>query len=373
MKVRVLLIEDNKADQAIIKTCLESNTYKLKTVSTLEEAIASLEKTYDLVLMDLGLPDSKGISTYHKVRDRAPALPIIVLSGINDQQIALDAISKGAQDFLVKGKFNPRNLSRTIRFALLRHEMEKMKVEKEKIKERENFSAMLNHNLRVPLIGMENVLHPLINGVYGELSEEVKEAMKTLLRATNNTHSHIKRALEAYQLNSKESCLPLEKLDLNEILNRCIEEVKHFYAKKNVSIHLEISDELPNLTGNEYSIYTLFLNLIDNALKFSPQGETIQIFASAIEQERVLIALKNKGQPIPQDKQEKAFEYFFSTSPQNNSGMARNSDTGVSIGVGLYLCKRIVSEHGGTIKLASDSNGTKVVVELPLTRDSVTF
>lgn len=373
MKVRVLLIEDNKADQAIINTCLESNVYNLKTVSTLKDAINSLEKTYDLVLMDLGLPDSKGLSTYLEVRDRVPSVPIIVLSGLNDQKIALDAISKGAQDFLVKGKFNPRNLNRIIRFALLRHEMEKMKVEKERMKERENFSAMLNHNLRVPLIGMENVLEPLINGVYGELTDEVKEAMKTLLRATNNTHSHIKRALEAYQLNTAESSLTLESIDLKAIINRCTEEVRHFYTHQNLNIHIEFSDDLPEVTGNEYSIYTLFLNLIDNALKFSPPGETVQIYASTLDPERISIALKNKGQPIPEDKQNKVFDYFFSTASQNKTGKATEGDAGVSVGVGLYLCKRIVSEHGGEIKLTSSAGGTHVVVELPTNRESVSL
>ena len=355
MKIKVLLIEDNQADQKIVRHCLKSDEYDLKLAGSLAEAADQLLETHNIILMDLNLPDSRGLMTYNRVRAKAPNLPIIIMSGSSDQAMAMDAIADGAQDFIVKGRFDPRNLNRTIRYALLRHEVEKLKLERERIKEREDFSAMLTHNLRVPLIGMENVLRPLISGVLGELSTDVKSAMETLLGATTSTHAHIKRALEAYQLYNQEDDIARTTIALSKIFERCIEEVSLAYKEKELQIEYRSSGQEVVLSGNEYSIYTLFLNLLDNAAKFSPAKGLVSVYVSQLAEDTITVAIKNKGRDIPISKLEKLFDYFYPTNTR---------EQGVNAGVGLYLCKQVVDKHGGDIEITSKNGTITVVVEL---------
>lgn len=359
MKIKVLLIEDNPADQKIVDRCLHNEEYNLEIAGSLKEATEHLNQLPNIILMDLNLPDSRGLATYLSMRQYAPRLPIIIMSGTNDQSLAMEAIANGAQDFIVKGKYDPRHLNRTIRYALLRHEVEKLKLEKERMKERENFSAMLTHNLRVPLIGMENVLRPLIDGALGELTEDVRAAMETLLSATTSTHAHIKRALEAYQLQNQEGDSTGTAIDLNLLLERCINEINLAYKEKKLEFLYRSSGDMQPFEGNEYSIYTLFLNLLDNAAKFSPASSTISVYVSQLSENLITAIIKNNGKDIPQSKLEKLFDYFYPTNTK---------EQGVNAGVGLYLCKRVVENHEGTIEITSEKGTTTVVVELPTTR-----
>ena len=104
--IKILLIEDNPGDIDIVHEMLPVTGpmgFQFESVSRLSEALARLErKGIDLVLLDLGLPDSQGLQTFHKLRKAVPAVPVIVLSGANDQDLAVTAVRDGAQDYLVK-------------------------------------------------------------------------------------------------------------------------------------------------------------------------------------------------------------------------------------------------------------------------------
>ncbi len=108
--IKILLIEDNPGDIDIVHEMLPVTGpmgFQFESVSRLSEALARLErKGIDLVLLDLGLPDSQGLQTFHKLRKAVPAVPVIVLSGANDQDLAVTAVRDGAQDYLVKGQIN---------------------------------------------------------------------------------------------------------------------------------------------------------------------------------------------------------------------------------------------------------------------------
>jgi CheY-like chemotaxis protein len=109
-----LLIEDNPGDAYLIEDQLEefaNFSYEFKNVGTLNEALSILkEQPFDVILSDLSLPDSDGINTFLSVHDKNPLIPIIILSGSNDETIGSYAIEKGAYDFVVKGQTEGRLL-----------------------------------------------------------------------------------------------------------------------------------------------------------------------------------------------------------------------------------------------------------------------
>ena len=127
--ISVLLIEDNPGDARIIQEMLldvQHAAFRVERVDRLASGLSRLHigNTFDVVLTDLGLPDSQGWETFARVRDRAPDLPIIVLTGLDDEAVAVKAIGEGAQDYLVKGQVEDYLLPRSIRYAIGRKRAE---------------------------------------------------------------------------------------------------------------------------------------------------------------------------------------------------------------------------------------------------------
>ncbi|MDO9138999.1 MAG: diguanylate cyclase [Methylobacter sp.] len=126
--IRVLLIEDEEGDAHLVKMKLRQNSgesFAVTWAQSLEEAQQCLaHSSFEVMLLDLSLPDSEGLATVHSARSMAPDMPIVVLSGRGDTNFALSALGAGAVDYMVKGDFGYDGLARTIRYALLRTEME---------------------------------------------------------------------------------------------------------------------------------------------------------------------------------------------------------------------------------------------------------
>ncbi|MBI2859755.1 MAG: response regulator [Chloroflexi bacterium] len=123
-KTNLLLIEDNPGDARLIKEMLSDGTdgqYELDWKPDLSSGILRAgQGNVDVILLDLNLPDSAGYETFLKMLEKAPLVPIVVLSGISDESIALRAVRKGAQDYLVKGKVDTTQLIRSLRYAMAR-------------------------------------------------------------------------------------------------------------------------------------------------------------------------------------------------------------------------------------------------------------
>ena len=126
--IRVLLVEDNPGDARLILDMLrdvQADAFELERVDRLEPALERLSRAaVDVVLLDLGLPDSDGIATFHRAHDGAEGQPIIVISGLDDETLALEAVRSGAQDYLVKGRIEGHLLARVIRYAIERQRTE---------------------------------------------------------------------------------------------------------------------------------------------------------------------------------------------------------------------------------------------------------
>ncbi|MGZ7108249.1 MAG: ATP-binding protein [Methanobacterium sp.] len=126
--IKILLFEDNPGDAGLIEAMLEEFndfSYKLKNVESLDEGLNFLKKhSFDVILLDLGLPDSDGINTFLDVHKISPGIPIIILTGLNDEKTGINAVKKGAQDYLVKGNVSSELLERSIKYSIERKKTE---------------------------------------------------------------------------------------------------------------------------------------------------------------------------------------------------------------------------------------------------------
>ena len=128
-QTRVLLVEDNPGDARLVREALNDGApdqFTVQVADSLQHALASLGpgvEEVDVILLDLSLPDSQGLETYRAIHARDPEVPVLVLSGLNDESVALKAVNEGAQDFLRKSKVDSELLPRAIRYAIERHGM----------------------------------------------------------------------------------------------------------------------------------------------------------------------------------------------------------------------------------------------------------
>ena len=126
--IRTLLIEDNPADARVIQEVLSESpeaAFDLEWVDGLAGGLKELNAgLVDLVLLDLHLPESRGLDTFNAARACAPAVPIVVLTALYDRELALKLVRNGAQDYLVKGQIDPQALLRSMQYALVRHRLQ---------------------------------------------------------------------------------------------------------------------------------------------------------------------------------------------------------------------------------------------------------
>ena len=128
-RTRVLLVEDNPGDARLVREALNEgapDAFAVHVATSLQQALESLAppaEPVDVVLLDLSLPDSQGLETYRAMHVQHPTVPVLVLSGLNDESIALKAVNEGAQDFLRKSRVDSELLPRAIRYAIERHGM----------------------------------------------------------------------------------------------------------------------------------------------------------------------------------------------------------------------------------------------------------
>jgi two-component system sensor histidine kinase UhpB len=125
--VRIILVEDNPGDALIIQEMLKEiydNHFDLHSFQRVDEGLKHLNENFDIMLLDLNLPDSQGIETFNTMNKHAPELPIIILTGLVDEELAINIVSEGAQDYLVKGQIDKQLLSRSIKYSIERKHIE---------------------------------------------------------------------------------------------------------------------------------------------------------------------------------------------------------------------------------------------------------
>jgi DNA-binding NarL/FixJ family response regulator len=203
---RVLLIEDNPGDVDLLRLRLvESRSeqgvcYEVSCADRLSTGLAALAKERPaVVLLDLYLPDSTGADTFYSVLDQAPGVPVVVLTGRDDEELIVNAVQHGVQDYLVKGTFDSRQLGHALRCAIERQAlMTALGITRsEQLQLEQRFLSSVSHELRAPLTSIYQFVITLLEDLSERVTESERQHLDTILRSVNQLRSVIDDQLEA--------------------------------------------------------------------------------------------------------------------------------------------------------------------------------
>lgn len=370
--VTILLVEDNPGDARLLRETLRASSCARIALEHVSDLGAGLERLgaggIDGVLLDLGLRDSEGLDTLSKVQARAADLPIIVLTGLDDQALAQRAVRDGAQDYLVKGQVDGELLCRSIRYAIERkradkalREMEQRARTQEKLASLGQVAAGIAHEIRNPLSGLNIYLSMLENivaegkGIDGETKELAATVVAQLQSASGKIASVIKRVMDF----TKPHPLKLAAVDVNPAVVEAFALSKTYLAKQKVQVTAALDTGLPRVLADLSMIEQVVLNLVTNAAQAmeNTQGPRQIHLSSFQDGDRVVIAVADSGPGVPSDIREKIFDPYFTTRSEGS-------------GIGLAICQRIVSDHFGTLTVgAAALGGAEFRVALPARED----
>lgn len=355
--VNVFMIEDDKYYCEYVRRLLASRKqpqFEVQRASDMAEAQRYLkDETPDVVLLDLNLPDSNGLESLSRARELADGCPIIILTSSDNEQLGLQSVSLGAQDYLVKQHVGNESLVRSIRYAIQRRRSEE---QTQRMAAIQDFIATLAHDMNVPLIGTENLLRGLLSGHLGQLNAQQSEALIVMKEANQSQLQLVNRLLEIYRYEVG-SDLNRHILNAKELLVDCVTRFCHNRPVQ-INCSFDALDFGCRIWGDQEALSAMFWNLLDNAVKYSDSGQSVDVSSELVDS-KLCVRVHNFGKPMPEEVKTSMVSKFWQGVP----GKTYVAKTGL----GLYLCNRIAQLHQGRITCESDSeNGTTITVKLPL-------
>lgn len=537
--MRVLLVEDNEDDALLIREELSETNIEIEHAERLSTALSRLiEGGLDAVLLDLSLPDARGLNTIDRVLTEAPGVPIVVLTGFNNEEAAVTAVERGAQDYLIKGQADGHLLARSLRYAVQRHRAEETLKDRnrellalrtitetmlasldlqpvlEKILEQAmfigtfdlgnirlldrsgemldvvvtrgyldpqnvlshrrisrslqfvqsthfreltskepcveehvqaskglrtfkkegiesfiqvpvqaegevlgiiqlasrsrrtfkreevnlfetignqmgiaiqrsrlyeetrrqarelekanqlqaDFTAMIAHDLRSPLMNISGAAEVMMNGLFGDVNDEQERWLGKILANSHSLVNLVSDFLDVAKLEAGYIQLALEPMDLRELIDKSLDNFLFLAQKKQICLTKSVPGFIPLVQGDRPRLEQVINNLMSNAIKFTPADGRIELGVAAADDAHVKVWVKDSGVGIPHGEMAELFEKYRQCS--NTTNIADSGYKGT--GLGLVICKMVVQAHGGKIWVESEEGkGSTFSFSLP--------
>lgn len=371
----LLLVEDNAQDADLFQHLIHRSEVNAQVtqVMGLKEAIAACKRqTFDVVLLDLNLPDSEGKETAAEFCGIFSNLPVLILSDLPEGQMGDCAISEGAQDYLAKDDLTSAQLVRAMRYAVRRQawrtrlmhrndalfeELERQ-IQQSRIKF--GFISAATHQLKSPL----NLIAVCVESLQLANAEPDVQQRRKRLGQMEQAIAAVFEFLDTIQLTSVDaaqqaSCTPA-KLEIEDFCQDVIASLAMTFADS-VCVKLQVEDLWGEIQLDPVLLRYVLLNLLSNAVKYSPPGETVELTVSRSET-WIKFLISDRGIGIPSEEQSKILNPFYRAT---NARIAQPGS-----GLGLAIVQTCVELHQGNLEIESRlDHGTQVAVCLPLALD----
>ena len=371
--MKVLIVDDNTKIMAIAEVHLKKEGLEVLCVEDGKSALESArQEKPDLILLDVDMPDMSGFEVCQILKDDAELvmIPVVFLTAADDNKSRVRGLDLGAVDYVTK-PFDSFELRARVRAALrtkqLQDQLATMNLEleervdqrteeiKQLLEQKDAFVNQLSHDLKTPLTPLVALL-PMV----AERTEdaESKKMLDLIMNNVDYMRNLTERTLQLAQLNSPEVSLRVEKVDLASEIRNTIESLSSVFKENGIEIVNNTTMPL-DIEADRMLIKELIHNLVSNTIKYT-NGDGVVTFESFLKADNVEISIKDTGIGMTIEQQKRIFEEFYKA---DDSRTDRSST-----GLGLTICKRIVENHGGSIRAESQGSGhgTSVHFTLPI-------
>jgi signal transduction histidine kinase len=356
---KLLIIDD---EDIVLDSCqhiLAGSDYEIRTAQDGNVGVGMVaDYQPDLIFVDLKMPGISGFEVLEKIIEIDPTIVAIVITGFATINSAVEAMQKGAFDFLPK-PFTPDELRLITRRGLEKRKLvlETLALRREKEMLRNHFAAIVSHELKSPLAAVQQYLMALSGELSNQLTEDQSRRFERMQTRIDDLMKLIHTWLKAMTVdieNIKENFAPTS---IPSVVSKAVESVQPHAIRKDISIKISVQEPIKPVNGDEGTLVEAVVNLIGNSVKYSPTGSEIGVTVEEVN-EQVMITVQDNGIGISKEDLPFIFEDFY-TGKTKQSGQR-------SSGLGLALTRRIIEAHSGSISVESElGKGSKFEISLP--------
>ncbi len=351
---RILIVDDAPGVTDVLAIKLEREGYRSVITASATEAHRRLEaEEYDLILLDVRLPDGSGLDLLKQLRQRRSLLdiPIIMISGLDQTSDVVAALRSGANDYITK-PFDLAVVAARIRTQLTVKRLKETN---------DRFLRVASHDLKKPLLVMLDVARQLRKDLPpgAVMTAEAHEALGFLIESGEFMEDIIIDFLELGALREQRVRLAKQPTDYGAVVRQAIARNTPYAKSKGSELRMEFGRDLPNIQADDARIMQVLENLIGNAIKFSPPGSVTTV-RTRREGEWIVCEVCDTGPGIPEEEMGLLFKEYARLS---------NAPTGgeTSTGLGLSICRALVQLHGGEIGARNNADrGATFWFRLPI-------
>ncbi|WP_036479894.1 hybrid sensor histidine kinase/response regulator [Myxosarcina sp. GI1] len=397
--IKILIVDDDEVDRMAVRRALQKGSLNI-TLCEAENSAAALEKlfstpnnqNFDVILLDYYLPDSNGLNLIEQINELNLSIPLIVLTGQGDEEIAVEIMKAGAADYLSKSRVSPQSLIQTISSAIRINRAEKaaklanqrlratnellmqknreLKLQQQQIqlqniqlqeasRLKSEFLATMSHELRTPMNAIMGFSQLLLRQYPDPLSEQQLNIVGRIFNNSQNLLEMINELLDFSKIEAGKFELNFREFDLDKLVCLTVEELRSLAVQKKIELKTDINLNNPTVFQDYSCLKRILINLLSNAIKFTNQGG-VRVKVWEFESEnKIAIAVEDTGIGIEKDNFKRIFEAFR----QADQSISR-AHTGT--GLGLAITDSLTKMLQGTITLESEVGvGSVFCVKIP--------
>lgn len=379
--LRVLIVDDNEGDRFLYKDLLTegdpATEFEFDEAGTGSACLEKLRSEKpECLLLDYRLPDMHGLDILKKLAEQDGSLPVpvVMLTGFGDEATAVKALHLGAQEYLPKRDLTGAALCKAMNDAIRTHrktrefEDSRRQLENQnrdladKYEKIEAFYKSVLQKLKSPVTSSRAISCKILDELKETLSDEQVASLETIKLSCDQLTTNINNLIDNPGLEMGEMLISPRPENSTEVVSGVANKLKTLLASKQIKLSTSIASGLPEISMDRYRIEQVLTNLLDNAIKFTGPGGTIQVNVSRLPEsrDRLTFSVSDTGKGIEPQFLEKIFERAFQVP-------AGGTDNQSGLGLGLHICREILLSHKGEIFATSTpGEGSCFTFTLPL-------